>query len=165
MIRLQFVPPGSEQICYAFYKHMCILWDKEEKCIVLCVSRCIICVTPIFVDCVKYCPWLLWNYTLEEVIHIYFAHVFIFLCFVHFHLLYIINRLKFLCNVAILLTACFDYCVTLQNTNCELQEAIIARIEIISCIPKSANFALKMIRRLIIRASCLDVDTLDWGSN
>lgn len=68
---------------------------------------------------------------------------------------------KFLSNVAIPLTACFDCCATLKNRNYEPQEAVIARIEIISCIVKSVNFALKMIRLLIIRAPCLVVDTLD----
>lgn len=45
------------------------------------------------------------------------------------------------------------------------QRATKAGIEFISPIPKSANFAVKMIRLLIIRASCLVVDTFDWGSN
>lgn len=49
-----------------------------------------------------------------------------------------------------------------KNRHCEPQEAIIARIEMISCITKSANFALKMIMLLIIRASYSVVDnTLD----
>lgn len=41
------------------------------------------------------------------------------------------------------------------------QHAAKAGIEFISPIPKSANFAVKMIRLLIIRASCLVVDTFD----
>lgn len=55
----------------------------------------------------------------------------------------------------------FDRCATLRNINHETQQAAIAGIEMISCILKSANFALKMIRLLIIRASYLVVDTLD----
>lgn len=66
------------------------------------------------------------------------------------------NVLKFLWMLlTIPLTAWLECCANLRNQNCEPQEALIARIEIISC--KSANFALKMIRRLIIR--------LSWGSN
>lgn len=65
--------------------------------------------------------------------------------------------------LAIPLTAWLECCTNLRNQNCEPQEALIARIEIISC--KSANFALKMIRRLIIRLSCLIVHALGWGSN
>lgn len=74
------------------------------------------------------------------------------------------NLLKFLWMLlTIPLTAWPKCCANLRNQNCEPQEALIARIEIISC--KSANFALKMIRQLIIRLSCLVVHALDWGSN
>lgn len=55
----------------------------------------------------------------------------------------------------------FDCCATLKNINYEPQYALVAGIEMISRIPKSANFALKMIRLLIIRASCSVVDTFD----
>lgn len=53
---------------------------------------------------------------------------------------------------------------TFRKTNSapqQQQHAAKAGIEIISPIPKSANFAVKMIRLLIIRASCLVVDTFD----
>lgn len=155
------------------YTHKYML-EREDKQSLLCVLSFVIppfdwlfdCLSGVL--CVKFNARLLWDQTQEQVIHIYLAQAFIFHRFIFLYPLYIlffIKGRKFLVMLLFSSQLVFDCCATLKNINCEPQYALIAGIEMISCIPKSANFALKMIRLLIIRASCSVVDTFDWGSN